>query len=101
VPEKKSPLKIEEMYVVVVEDENEAGDESVPAATLSNGMVVPLIAADHQRLKQIIPMAEDICATSGTSFRVRKFYIYDDVTDEMIKKFGRPEPPSQIINSDH
>lgn len=100
-PKNKPPLKIEELYVVVVDDENDAGDEGVPAATMNSGMIVPLIAADHNRLQQIVPMAQDICATSGHSFRIRKFYIYEDVTDEMVKKFGRPEPPSQIIDTDH
>jgi len=81
----KPDLRIEEMYAIVARDEN--GDEGIMGASMiieGQPMMMPLVGADVERVKQWIPKAKQLADMSGTSFRIFRFRDKEDVTEDFV-----------------
>lgn len=63
------PLKIDEVYCFIAEDEE---GEGIPAWQMGNTMM-PLVSADIVRVKQLIPIALEIQRMTGRSIRLVRF----------------------------
>jgi hypothetical protein len=66
-PNKK--LRIDEVWLFVSMDET---GEGVCAANLMAGALIPLIAADEERMKSLIPVAQEIASESGKQIKLIK-----------------------------
>lgn len=62
------------------------GDEGVMAFQSDSGWM-PLICADETRIKQMLPIAEQISAATGTEYRILQFTTREDVTDKVKIKY--------------
>jgi hypothetical protein len=60
---------------------NEAGEEIVVQAKLTNGSYAPLIAADETRLKSMMPAARDLATTRNIKMRLIKLTNRVDIED--------------------
>jgi hypothetical protein len=60
---------------------NEAREEVVVLAELTNGSFTPLIATDPVRLERIMPSVRDIATTRNTKMRLIKFTNRVDIED--------------------
>ncbi len=49
------------------------GDEGILAATMNDGTIMPLMAADSDRLKSLWPIAKEIQKLSGIRVELRQF----------------------------
>lgn len=49
-------VRIERMYAYIVLDDD--GTEGIPAVTAPNGLVLPMVGADMERMNQLRPQAE-------------------------------------------
>ena len=78
----KKQLKITEMYVFVSVDED---GEGVIAASTHGGMLMPLVGADLDRVRSLIPVADNVCEQSGKAYKILKFSAREDIT----KKFKK------------
>lgn len=67
---------INEMYVFVSRDDD--GNEGVVAVGSSMGMM-PLIAADKERLKYLIPIARDMVGKSKKKIVLLRFHTREEV----------------------
>jgi hypothetical protein len=72
--------KIVELYVFVSVDK--AGNEGVMAFQ-SGRIFYPMVGADLDRVKSIIPMAEKIAKAAKSDYRILKYSIREDVTDSL------------------
>lgn len=68
---------IKEIYAVLGGDK---GGEGVVAANI-NGKWLPLIAADHVRLKDIMPLAQAIASETGDTLKLVKFTTREEVQE--------------------
>ncbi|MGY3278090.1 hypothetical protein [Bradyrhizobium sp. S3.7.6] len=75
-------LRIDQVWMIVSVDGK--GDEGVAAATLSNGMIMPLVAADEARLPFIIEQAEHL----SKLVRWKKFKLIKLTTREEVREIG-------------
>lgn len=76
-------LKIDAVWMVVSVDDD--GNEGVCAAPLSNdGQLMPLIAADEDRLKSIIPIAEHMAKL----IKFRTLKLIKLTTREEVREFS-------------
>jgi len=71
--------RIDALYAFVAEDDE---SEGVMAMRLGNTWF-PLVGADMDRIKSLLPVAESISAVSGKPFRILKFETRTDVTEEV------------------
>jgi hypothetical protein len=71
--------KIEQLWAIVSVDA-EDGNEGVCAAMIG-GVVMPLIAADQKRLDQLLPIAKQVSADTGTRFRLVRFSNREELGD--------------------
>lgn len=65
------PDTIEEIIAFVVTEPN--GDEGIPAFGPVNGMMMPLVGADEDRIKSLQPKAEEIAEAAGLPLKLVKF----------------------------
>lgn len=70
-------FRIREMYAYLLVADD--GDEAIPAITLPNGTVLPLIAADPTRLAEMRPHAEAIARATGKPIRLVRFTRREEV----------------------
>lgn len=68
--------KVTEVYAFLAVDTD--GAEGVPAAELGD-MVMPLIAADADRLESLRPMAQSLASSYGMKITVVRFTNREDV----------------------
>lgn len=71
-------------YVSVLPD----GDEGVMGKRMGN-VYMPLIGADEKRLKEYFPIAKKIADAEGCSFRVLRFDLVEDITEEVKAKYEK------------
>jgi len=69
--------KVEVMYAFVVEDK---GDEGIMGFKVSDGWM-PMVGADMDRVKSLMPIAREISKVTGLPFKVLKFSTRVDITD--------------------
>lgn len=62
------------------------GDEGV-IGFLSDSGWMPLVCADEARIQQMLPIAEELKATSGKDYRIIQFSVREDVTDQVKEKY--------------
>jgi hypothetical protein len=71
--------RIEQLWAIVSVDAQD-GNEGVCAAMIG-GVIMPLIAADEKRLEQIVPIAKEVAAETGTKFKLVRFSNREEVSD--------------------
>lgn len=78
-----NPVKIEKIYAYVAQ--NESGEGIIAAEQTINGksMVLPLVGADLERIKQLYPLAEDISKKTKIPFKIYCFDNKTDITQEI------------------
>lgn len=64
----------------------EDGDEGI-IGFLSDSGWMPMVCADEARIRQMLPIAEDLKAISGKDYRIIQFSIREDVTDQVKEKY--------------
>ena len=62
------------------------GDEGILAFNSDTGWM-PLVCADEDRIKSMIPVAEEISQATGKKYRIIQFSVREDVTDEVKAKY--------------
>jgi hypothetical protein len=67
---------ITELYAFIAE--NESGKEGVMAWLTPEGVWLPMIGADMERVDSMRKIADAIAATSDTTYEVRKFVVKED-----------------------
>lgn len=75
------PLKIEEMFAFVAQDDNH--DEGVMGFQVGNTMM-PMVGADMARVNQLRPYADKISQITGKEYRIYKFSQRTDITKEAL-----------------
>lgn len=70
-------LRVDKLWAYLSKDG--AGNEGLTAGSLPNGMLMPLIAADPERLKSITPMAERLATLTGLSITLVEFTTRTDL----------------------
>jgi hypothetical protein len=69
-PQMPQMPRIDKMWAFLSIDHD--GEEGVCAASI-NGVMMPLIASDQQRVDQLTPIAEDIAREAGVRIRLVEF----------------------------
>jgi hypothetical protein len=64
----------------------ENGDEGLIAHMTPTGWM-PFVCADEERIKAMIPIAEELKAASGKDYRIIQFSVREDVTDQVKDKY--------------
>ncbi len=64
-------LRIDKLWAYISRDER--GNEGLCAATMPNGMLLPLIAADQARLESLTPIAEALAKHAKFSIHLVEF----------------------------
>jgi len=77
---KNTMPRIDRIWAVLSVDEAD-GNEGVVAAPTLTGMLMPLIAADPARLKDIMPLARNIATATGRRLRLVKFTMREEVEE--------------------
>lgn len=75
------PQKIGSIYCYVMTEDN--GDEGIPAASAyidGRLMFLPMVGADLERVKSLLPRVQEISNATGKSFRLMKFSEAEDIT---------------------
>jgi hypothetical protein len=71
---------------VAIDPQN--GDEGIIGFKSLDGWM-PLICADEERIKHMLPIAEEIRAATGKDYKIIQFSIREDVTDEVKEKYSK------------
>lgn len=69
--------KVEVMYAFVVADK---GGEGIMGFKAADGWM-PMVGADMDRVKSLIPIAREISKVTGLPFKILKFSNRVDITD--------------------
>ena len=64
-------LRITELYAFVSKDDK--GHEGIIGMTLPNGVFMPFIGADVDRVEMLKPLADKICADQKMEYEIRYF----------------------------
>lgn len=65
-------LRITEIFAFVSKDKE--GNEGIMGALGDDGMWVPLIGADQERVDSLIPIADKIKEITGMDYEIRYFF---------------------------
>lgn len=68
--------------VAICSKDDGKGDEGIMAFMMPDGSWMPMVAADEVRLKQLVPMAEQVKKQTGVDYQVLRFSVREDITDE-------------------
>lgn len=82
-------FKIETITAIIGADENE--EEGIWSA-LSDGVWVPMIGADWDRVKSMVPAAMSMARTTGKKFKVIRFSQMTDITEEVMREYNNKNP---------
>ena len=63
--------KIDTVYAFIANDDD--GSEGIPAFVAENNLVVPMIAADLDRVETLRPIAEEMAEMKGIIITLAKF----------------------------
>lgn len=77
-------LKIDSLYAYLAQGKD--GHEGVMGMSVSiNGqlMMMPMVGADVDRIKSLLPIAKQISLSSGVTFRIYRFDTKVDITEEI------------------
>lgn len=77
-------LKIDSLYAYLAVGKD--GDEGIMAASLPvNGQMtlMPMVGADIDRIKSLLPMARHIALSSGFTFKIYRFDNKVEITEEI------------------
>lgn len=77
-------LKIDSMFAFVAQGE---GGEGIMAASMlidDKEMLMPLVGADINRIKSLLPVAQEVSKHSGRSFKIYRFDNKVDITEEVL-----------------
>lgn len=75
--------EITEMYAFVTKDKQPEGkDEGIIGFRTPDGTWMPMVGADMNRVKSLIPVADKIAREHGISYRIITFTGRKDITEE-------------------
>jgi hypothetical protein len=84
---------VDELFAFITT--GDTGDEGVIAVELvGSDSVMPLVAADLERIHQMIPFAEAIRQQTGHEYKLKHFTLLGEVSDEYLKQFAEPPEPA-------
>jgi hypothetical protein len=76
--------KIDCMFAFVTSDKQPEGkDEGILGIGLRDGTMLPLVGADMDRVRSLMPVADSIAKEAGITYRILKFSNKEDITEEM------------------
>lgn len=70
----KGQLRIEQMYAFVMLDPAD-NTEGIPAFQGPDGMMMPMVGADMERVEQLRPIAEQMARVSGGKVTLCRFEV--------------------------
>lgn len=70
-------LKIDDLHVFISKDA--VGNEGIPAVSLPNGMMLPMVCADQERVDALRSYAQDIAEMTGTEIKLVRFFNREEV----------------------
>lgn len=73
----QEPKKIESMYAFIAVDP-EDGTEGIPAFMTPDGMAMPMVGADLERVESLRPIAEDLAARGDLTITLAHFSVRED-----------------------
>lgn len=76
VNDKKTLLRIDELWAFVAQDRD---GEGLPAFMLDNGMWMPLVAADRERVDSLRERAKQIARESGNKITLCRFSVREEI----------------------
>lgn len=74
-------FKIKTLHAFIAEEAD--GTEGVIGQLLSNGVMMPFVGADPERIKSLYPLAQKIAASTNHNIKLVKFTMREDI--EIIK----------------
>lgn len=77
--------KIKTVTAFVSED---ATGEGIMAFLRPDGIWIPMVAADEERMISLYPHAVEVAEKSGVDFKVLQFTNRNDITEEIKQKYG-------------
>lgn len=80
-------LKIEKLYAFISKDKN--GSEGIMATLQPDGMWLPLIGADNDRVNSLIPIADNIAKHTGLNYEIRTFILEEQIDKKEEKQNER------------
>jgi len=66
----KTYLRIDQMYAFIAEDE---GGEGIMGFRGPDGIMMPMVGADMERVQSLIPIAEQIKKLTGKPYKIYRF----------------------------
>lgn len=84
-------LRIDEMFAFIAEDEEGEGLMGATLPIQGQMMFTPLVGADMERIKSLLPVAQQISQATGKSFKVCRFHQVEDITQQVLEG-GRSGP---------
>jgi hypothetical protein len=79
----KPDMKIDALYAYLAQDKEGEGIMGMSVPVNGQMMMMPLIGADIDRIKSLLPLAKQISLASGTTFRIFRFDTKVDITEEI------------------
>lgn len=83
-------FKIESVTAFVSVDSAD-GDEGIIGIPMGEQGIMPAIAADEKRLKQLYPLIKRYCDNCDINYRIIRLHERTDITDEFIKSAENEE----------
>lgn len=81
--------KISEMFAFITEDNQpDPGGEGVIGFSPDGKSWMPMVGADMSRIKSLLPYALDIKKRTGVDFRVIRFSLRKDITEEVMNEYS-------------
>lgn len=77
-------LKIDAMYAFVARGPEGEGIMGTSMFIDGRWMMMPLVGADLDRIKFLLPHAQEVSRQSNTPFRIYKFDNKTDITDQIL-----------------
>jgi hypothetical protein len=72
----KTQLRIDEVFVFIAKD---ADGEGVPAFTLPDGMMLPMVCADKERVDSLRAMARRIARETKNKITLCRFSVREEI----------------------
>lgn len=80
---KRNPKRIDEVFAFVACDRR--GDEGIMAFQVIPGNWLPMVAGDAERVRSLVPIADQLAEQAKVSYEIRRFRRGRDVTADFRK----------------
>lgn len=76
-------LKIDALFAFLAQGEDGEGIMAMSVPINGQMMMLPMVGADVDRIKSLLPIAKQIALASGVTYRIYRFDAKVDITEEI------------------